>query len=787
MSAATISQACPSKDELARFCRGQLSTFRLEQIAEHLEGCRNCQSSLDDVSGAVDDLLAELRQLPSFEAPQDTALDGEMAGLESQPSAFFDTALEEQETVDATAPLPPRIGEYVLGETIGRGGMGTVYRAVHARLDKLVAIKVLSPHRLGDAAAVTRFEREMRAVGKLSHPNIVAATDAGEIDGAPFLVMEFINGIDLARLLRRHGPLGVADACEIARQAALGLECAHSHGLVHRDIKPSNLLLTLAPDQPTGGLVKVADLGLALLNEPEGGAGATSSATLVIGSLDYMAPEQADNAHQVDRRADLYSLGCALYELLTGRAPFTLPGQTRIQKLKAHADASVPPLAAACPKLPAGLEPLVRKLLAKDPADRIANAAELAAALQPFAKGANLAGLLDGQAPQIWAASARPSAAPPYRGRSIRTVLGCFGALVAAAVIYVQTDRGTLEIKSDDDEVKVRVERDGKLITLVDLKANKEIKLRSGTYDVALGDADQDLALDADEFTLRRGGKEVLHIRRQPPTLLRAPFDASEAKRHQERWASFRNVPDTVQTETGMMLTLVPPGEFEMRPGYRVKITKPYYLGTFEVTVGQFREFAEATGLTDLEREGRGVLDIGTFHETVGMNWRTEELAPSENHPVAGITWFDAERFCTWLSERDKKKYRLPTEAEWEWAARSGSMSAFGWGDEEERGGDFAWYEGNSDHHSHAIGGKQPNAWGLHDTNGNVVEWCQDWAVDPYPKGDVSDPAGPVLTAGTRTLRGGSFLNGAMRLISRGAFGPTQSMIHCGFRVCREL
>ncbi|HVX09975.1 MAG TPA: bifunctional serine/threonine-protein kinase/formylglycine-generating enzyme family protein [Pirellulales bacterium] len=780
MSAPAITAVCPPRDELTRFCRGDLNHDRLEEVAEHLESCAHCQSLLDEASRARDELLSELRQLADFNAPPDDAFRREIADIESKSSSFFGDTLEEP-----AAEMRPRVGEYAILEPIGRGGMGTVYRAVHTRLEKVVALKALSPHRVGDASAVARFEREMRAVGKLSHPNIVAATDAGEIAGAPFLVMEFVDGIDVARLVKRHGPLRAADACEIARQAAIGLQYAHQHKLVHRDIKPSNLLLTQAADQPSGGLVKVADLGLARLHEPDP-AGSASSTDLLIGSLDYMAPEQVDDAHQVDERADLYSLGCTLYELLAGRAPFALPGQTRLQKLKAHAATAVPSLADSCPKLPAGLEPLVRRLLAKNPAERIPTAAELASALAPFTVGSNLARLLDEASAHVPTERAL-NASPPRRLRPMGIVLGCLGALALASVIYVQTDRGTLEIQSDDDEVKVRVEQDGKLITLVDLKTDKEVRLRGGTYHVTLGDTDRDLALDTDELTLQRGGKEVLHIRRQPPALLRPPFDADEAKRYQECWGRFCRAARTVKNELGMALTLVPPGEFEMRPGYRIKITKPYYLGTYEVTVDEFRQFAEATGHKSLlEAEGRGIMDFETGKELPGTNWRDPRLARGDDHPVAGVTWFDAERFCVWLSERDKKKYRLPTEAEWEWAARSGTASKFGWGDDSERVGDYEWYAGNSDRHSHAVGQKPANAWGLYDTNGNVVEWCQDWAKDPYPQVEVSDPAGPT-TGETRSLRGGSFVDPPLPYSARGAFGPTSSMIHCGFRVCREL
>src|SRR6185437_12647070 len=386
MTGPMVISACPASDELAQFQRGNLPSGKLEELAVHLESCSACQASLDSLPSVADELLVDLREIRDIDAPEDDSLIAEVAALESISARLFDDTREMRPAMPAAPELPSRISEYAVQGAIGRGGMGAVYRAVHTRLDKVVAIKVLSSQRLGDAVAVARFERETRAIGKLSHPHIVAATDAGEVAGAPFLVMEFVDGIDLAQLVKRQGPLSVADACEIVRQAALGLQYAHSHGLVHRDVKPSNLLLTSAPDQAAGGLVKVADLGLALLHEPDAGAGpnaetsGTTSANLVIGSLDYMAPEQADDAHQVDQRADLYSLGCTLYEFLAGKPPFASPSQTRLQKLKAHADAPAPSLAGACPKLPVGLESLVRKLLAKNPADRFASAASLATA-----------------------------------------------------------------------------------------------------------------------------------------------------------------------------------------------------------------------------------------------------------------------------------------------------------------------------------------------------------------------------------------------------------------------
>ena len=194
-----------------------------------------------------------------------------------------------------------------------------------------------------------------------------------------------------------------------------------------------------------------------------------------------------------------------------------------------------------------------------------------------------------------------------------------------------------------------------------------------------------------------------------------------------------------------------------------------------------------ATSAGALEAEGRGVKNNSTFEEMSGMNWRHSALARGDDHPVLGVTWEDASRFCAWLSQRDKKKYRLPTEAEWEWAARGGSTSDFAWGDDSAAANDYEWHSGNSDQRSHPVGQKTPTVWGLFDMNGNAVEWVQDWYKEPYPQGDFTDPAGPAFQTEYRVLRGGSFIDFPIPFANRGSFGPRHSMIHCGFRVCREL
>jgi serine/threonine protein kinase len=304
------------------------------------------------------------------------------------------------ETRTAPRPTPPltadgwigrRVRDYEVLSLLGRGGMGLVFQARHVRLDRLVAFKILPVERFTDPAAIARFEREIKAVGRLEHPNIVQARDAGEADGAYFLVMELLEGLDLLTLLRRRGPFPVDLACESVRQAALGLQHVHDAGMVHRDLKLSNLFLTRS------GTIKVLDLGLALLGDDASREGLTAD-DQVLGTFDYTAPEQWNHSHRVDIRADLYSLGCTLYTLLVGEPPFggsTHP--TVPSKMRAHLHETPTPVRGRRPEVPEELAEVLDRLLAKNPADRFATPRELVEALTPFCAGAHLIGLFDAE------------------------------------------------------------------------------------------------------------------------------------------------------------------------------------------------------------------------------------------------------------------------------------------------------------------------------------------------------------------------------------------------------
>jgi serine/threonine-protein kinase len=276
------------------------------------------------------------------------------------------------------------LGPYVLLERLGEGGMGQVFKARHRKLHRVVALKVIRRDKLLHPDAIRRFYREVQAAAALSHPNIVAAYDAGEIDGTYYLSMEHVDGRDLGKTVKQDGPLAVAVACDYVRQVALGLQHAFEKGLVHRDIKPSNVVVQGAGSQSEGGaLVKILDMGLARIQSPlpvEGEqSGTLTQNHAMLGTPDFIAPEQARNPRDVDTRSDLYSLGCTFHYILTGQVPF--PAERAMEKLLKHYLEMPVPVESLRPGVPASVGQVVRKLMAKDPGQRYQTPAELSEAL----------------------------------------------------------------------------------------------------------------------------------------------------------------------------------------------------------------------------------------------------------------------------------------------------------------------------------------------------------------------------------------------------------------------
>jgi serine/threonine protein kinase/Leucine-rich repeat (LRR) protein len=569
----------PLPETLMRYAVGQLSDNALVELELHLAECDECEQTLDNLAIADETLLNALRQpRPIDPVLSETQLDAvlqRIAAFGVSPTAVAPTIIVSSVDEAMSSHNLDTIGAYRLLGKLGAGGMGIVYKALHTKLKRIVALKVLPVDRLSDPRSVSRFEQEMEAVGRLEHPHIVRAIDAGEADGTHYLVMEFVEGCDVSVLSQQVGPLPIADACELARQAAVGLHFAHQQGLVHRDIKPANLLLTL------GGTVKIVDLGLARLSDLDDEHGLTSTGQ-VMGTFDYIAPEQAGDSHNVDSRADIYSLGATLYKLLTGHAVYHGQQlQTSIQKLNALATQPAPPIQSRRADVPVELAAIVHRMLAKDPDKRFNTAEEVADALATFTQSADLTSLAsrinnDVDQPAIDQSLVRTREsvksgsvdthshipAKPLQEEIVPTVnaprltgLPCedqgthlttrstFGdwssrrgvlialasaaaSLLVAAIFYIQTNHGTLVVEIDDPEGKLSVAVAGEVVVITDQQKPKEpIQLRTGEHHLRVTRGD--LSFESDAFVIRRGERVALKVELLPGEIRVVSSDVS--------------------------------------------------------------------------------------------------------------------------------------------------------------------------------------------------------------------------------------------------------------------
>lgn len=622
------------------------------------------------------------------------------------------------------------LGPYVILDKIGQGGMGSVFKALHRHMRREVAIKVLHADLAESHDALQRFQREMRAGGKLNHPHIVPTLDADQVGDTMFLVMEYVPGTNLALLVGQNGPLPIEQALRYVAHAAEGLAHAHEQGIIHRDIKPSNLLCD------EHGNVRVLDLGLARF-AADGQSQQTqlTGTGELLGTVDYMAPEQALSTRKADARSDIYSLGCTLAYLLTGQPPFG--GESVLKRLMAHRDTPVPSLCDVRHDVPAAVNRIFQKMVAKQPAERYQSMRELLADLAPLV------------------GSRRPRSRWMRRG-----VLAAVVASVLIAGVMFSRQRVVDESKISDGPIKI-----------------------------------------------------VQPV--SPPSVAIAPFDASQAEAHQAAWAKYLHQPVETTNSIGMKLRLIPPGEFQQGaseqeieefsnlegrslatdgPQHRVRLTGPFYIGVSEVTQAEYQ--------TVIGSNPSMFSPTGEFAARVAGSETTQ-------HPVENVTWFDAIEFCNALSLREKLTpcyeridndvtivsgtgYRLPTEAEWEFACRAGTESPWSFGDQDAPFEQFAWVAGNGEFRSHPVGQLAPNAFQLHDLHGNLWEWCQD-VFDPRYYESLTDPitadpTGPP-PAGVRCMRGGVWDNSIRlcRSAHRGANQPTAHNASIGFRIVRTV
>jgi serine/threonine-protein kinase len=608
------------------------------------------------------------------------------------------------------------LGRYQLLDELGRGAMGVVYKGHDPTIDRPVALKVLTPGQGLEgperAQYRKRFLREARAAGRLTHPNIVTVYDVGEDQDRAFLVMEYIEGEPLDRLLRRVGALPLPRVLEIADQVAGALDYAHAHGIVHRDVKPANILVS------SSGLVKVTDFGIARLADAD-----LTLTQHTQGTPSYMAPEQVAG-HPVDGRADLFALGALLYELLTGARAF--PGERLTTIIYRIVHEEPPPLCKVAPGLPPGIGPCLQRALAKDPARRYARAAELARDLRQTAAAAPKEGGVR-PAPVFQTPTAPTLRLPVGRGGPRRRWLIAGGAALAAVVVFV----GILGRASH----------------------------RAGAP--------------------RASAPAPLAVREEPARKADVPGEATrhlpEWKRRPDPEAQRQAAPGPPPHERdGAPMVHVPGGTFLMgdthgdgdpneRPVHRVSVAA-FRMDRTEVTVVQFARFLQTAQQT--KALPGGVWPVNGAKRT---------------HPAVNVPWRAAAVYCRWAGKR------LPTEAEWEFAARGLDGRRYPWGN--------AWdgARARSAENSHGGGpvdvGSYPagaSPFGVLDMAGNVWEWVgSPYGIYPSQPPGGREPSGP---AKPQVIRGGSWFQTPwdLRTTKRDFADPGHRSPYIGFRCAAD-
>jgi eukaryotic-like serine/threonine-protein kinase len=577
------------------------------------------------------------------------------------------------------------MGKYQILEKIGAGGMGQVYKAFHASTERIVAIKVILGKGKINPEVVKRFEREVKAAAKLVHSNIITVFDADQADGRIFMVMEYIKGDDLGGILRKKGQLSVSEVVDYILQAARGLKYAHDQGVIHRDIKPGNILVDLS------GNVKIVDMGLAKLEnktDEESISMLTASAS-IMGTVDFMSPEQGFSSKNVDARADIYSLGATLFFLLTRKVMF--PGDSAFEKMLAHRESPIPSLSNSRAGITPDLEIVFTKMVAKKVEDRYASMAEVISALSRIEVegGVNPIGTKD--------------LATTYfeRGSYPETI----------DVEAVITNKGKEGNKETDKHIG------GKTLALLNRFLQKTYKSRVIVVTGIIG-----LVLFLMVF-MKLGTKVKEKDKEQIAEAMKVKqMELEKSKAGKEEVADIVKVAAGIEKD----LVLIPAGQFMMGdPGadHEVTLTKPFYMGKYEVTQEQWEEVME----------------------------NNPSLVKGEKLPMTNVSWNDCQGFIKKLNAKTNGIYRLPTEAEWEYACRAGTTTAYSYGDNITKIDANYGPEGKSVE----VGSYKANAFGLYDMHGNVLEWCEDRSGE-YPAGAVTDPKG-LATGERRVLRGGSF------------------------------
>ena len=726
-------------------------------------------------------------------------------------------------------------GRYRLISTLGEGGMGIAYRAWDIQAGVPVVVKVPKRALLDNPQFVKRFAREIRTMAAVQHPHIVPIVDfgedcGGEFSGLPYVAMRFLPGGSLA-----HRRLRDADGKPLPNHPstlylwlpsiASALDTIHAAGIVHRDVKPANVFFDGFWHAFLG------DFGIAKLLNEAGLAGREETLTgtnVGMGTPDFMSPEQFSPKAVVDGRADQYALAVTVYEMLCGSKPFT--GQATHIAVE-HLTLPPPLLASRCGGLPPSLCAAVHRGLAKRPAERFPSCTALVSAVladvKPMEPERDVVRLLCPACSNILklplTAGGRTGKCP--RCQNVMNVANDLGALwlereaegaaggsgrFSRPISALTPVSGTTPVPPDDvakagprvDPLVVRVGVAAGAMTLLvvwQLLSSHFAEERRKTQ-LSIERREQ-ASLDQTVVDRERMADEIARLKSERQEMLRENqrLNAELAKANEEKTALKRRAAvrdaaatvaavspmprsETVRNSVGMQLVRIAKGSFTMgspsgehgraddESQVEVTITRDFLLGSTEVTQRQWKDVMDTTP------------------------WANSGVQADDDHPAVNVSWEDAVKFCETLTRRERadgslgpnEAYRLPTEAEWEYACRAGTTTAYSCGDDEATLGNFAWFSWNADNVTHAVGIKQPNPWGLHDMHGNVWEWCSDW-YDPKLVGGLDPTGAPAGTS--RVDRGGSWWRDPVhgRSARRGVPGPSARYGNLGFRVARSL